>query len=44
LKAIGLDDEVAHGSLRIGLGRFNTKKDVEKILDTVPSIVEDLRK
>lgn len=43
LSAIGLPDEVAHGSLRLGLGRFNTEQDVEKILETLPPIVNELR-
>jgi cysteine desulfurase len=29
LKALGLDDELAHSSLRLGLGRFTTEEDVE---------------
>lgn len=44
LLAIGLKHEDAHGSLRISLGRYNTQDDVEKLLETLPPIVERLRK
>ncbi|MCI0471227.1 MAG: cysteine desulfurase NifS [Candidatus Aminicenantes bacterium] len=44
LLAIGLKHEDAHGSLRISLGRYNTRDDVEKLLETLPPIVERLRK
>jgi len=35
--------EVAHGSLRLSLGRYSTEEDVEKIASTLPGIVERLR-
>lgn len=39
LKAIGLDDDLAHSSLRFGLGRYTTEEQIdytiEKIKDTV---------
>lgn len=44
LLAIGLSKKEAHGSLRLGFGRFNTEKDVEKILKVLPKKVEELRK
>ncbi len=43
LLAIGLPHEVAHGSLRLTLGDYNTMEDVDFILKTVPPIVERLR-
>lgn len=43
LLAIGLPHEKAHGSLRISLGRYNTKEDIEKLIEVLPSIVERLR-
>ncbi len=43
LSAIDKNPEVAHSSIRIGLGRFNTEKDVEKLAETLPDIVESLR-
>ncbi len=43
LIAIGLPHEVAHGSLRLTLGEFNTTEDVDYILDVVPGVIEKLR-
>jgi len=44
LLAIGLKPEEAHGSLRLTLGKQNTKKDVDYVLEVLPEIVETLRK
>ena len=43
LLAIGLPHEVAHGSLRLSFGDYNTMEDVDYILETVPPIIERLR-
>ncbi len=43
LLSIGLPHEIAHGSLRLSLGRYNTEREVEYILETVPPIVQKLR-
>ncbi len=43
LLAIGLRPEDAHGSLRLTLGRENSKEEVEYILETLPKIVKKLR-
>ncbi len=43
LLSIGLPHEVAHGSVRLSLGDYNTEEDVDYILETLPSIVERLR-
>ncbi len=43
LLAIGLPHEKAHGSLRISLGRYNTKEEIEYLIETLPPIVERLR-
>ena len=44
LLAIGLPHEVAHGSLRISFGDYNTMEDVDYILEVLPQIIERLRK
>ena len=43
LMAIGLSHATAHGSLRLTLGRFNTEKDVDVILEKLPQVVDKLR-
>ncbi len=43
LLAIGCPPEIAHGSLRISLGRFTREADVERFLEVFPPIVERLR-
>jgi cysteine desulfurase len=43
LKALGLDDELAHGSLRFGLGRFTTAEEVEIVIEDVERAVHYLR-
>lgn len=43
LLAMGLPHEIAHGSLRLTLGRENTEEDVDFVLQELPGIVERLR-
>ncbi|HQA59499.1 MAG: cysteine desulfurase NifS [Tepidanaerobacteraceae bacterium] len=43
LLAIGLPHEIAHGSLRLTLGRDNTEQDVDYVLEVLPGIVNKLR-
>ncbi len=43
LLSIGCPPEIAHGSLRISLGRFTTEEDVDYFLEVFPPIVERLR-
>lgn len=43
LLSIGIPPEIAHGSLRVSMGRFTTAEDVEYFLDVFPPIVERLR-
>ena len=44
LLAIGRPHEVAHGSLRLTLSKYNTLEEVEKTIEVVPQVVELLRK
>ncbi|MBI4256973.1 aminotransferase class V-fold PLP-dependent enzyme [Candidatus Uhrbacteria bacterium] len=41
--ALGLPYEVAHGSLRLTLGRSTTQEDIDYVLSVLPSLVEKLR-
>ncbi len=43
LLSIGCKPEIAHGSLRISLGRYTTDADVDHFLEVFPPIVERLR-
>lgn len=43
LLAIGLPHEVAHGSLRISIGKYNTKEEVDYLLDSLEEIISRLR-
>ena len=43
LKALGLGDDVAHSSIRFGLGRFNTEAEVNYVAAKVIDIVKKLR-
>jgi cysteine desulfurase len=43
LKALGLGDDVAHSSIRFGLGRFNNKAEVDYVADKIIDVVKKLR-
>lgn len=43
LLAMGICHEIAHGSLRMTLGRGNTEEDIDYVLEELPKIVERLR-
>ncbi len=43
LRAIGVDEELAHTSIRFGIGRFNTVEEVDFVIDLVANKVEKLR-
>lgn len=43
LRAIGLNDELAHSSLRISLGRFTTEEEIDFSIGKIREAVEKLR-
>jgi cysteine desulfurase len=43
LRAIGVDEELAHTSIRFGLGRFNTEEEVDFVIKLVVDKVKKLR-
>ncbi|MBU3958208.1 MAG: cysteine desulfurase [Nanoarchaeota archaeon] len=44
LLALGLKPEEAHGSLRLTMGIYTTKADVDYVVKILPQIIENLRK
>jgi len=44
LIAMGISEEIAHGSIRVTLGRFTTEKEINKFLEVLPPIIKRLRK
>ncbi len=44
LRALGISNEMAYGAVRIGLGRFNTEKEVEYAGERIIASVNKLRK
>jgi cysteine desulfurase len=43
LKALGMGDDLAHSSIRFGIGRFNTQEEVEYAADKLIQVVKKLR-
>ncbi|MDO5444748.1 MAG: cysteine desulfurase NifS [Eubacteriales bacterium] len=43
LLSLGLPHEVAHGSLRLSIGEYNTMEEIDHIIEVVPKVVDYLR-
>ncbi|MEZ4401772.1 MAG: IscS subfamily cysteine desulfurase [Kofleriaceae bacterium] len=43
LRALGIGEELAHTSIRFGIGRFNTEAEIDYTIDVVVTAVERLR-
>jgi cysteine desulfurase len=43
LRALGVDDELAHTSIRFGIGRFTTEEEIDYLIDQVTRAVVKLR-
>jgi len=43
LKALGVGEDLAHTSIRFGLGRFNTEEEVDYVIDKMVQVVSKLR-
>ena len=43
LKALGVGEDLAHTSIRFGLGRFTTQEEVDYVVNRVVEVVSRLR-
>ena len=43
LKALGVGDDLAHSSIRYGIGRFNTEEEIDFVADLTVNTVNRLR-
>jgi cysteine desulfurase len=43
LRAIGVNDDLAHTSIRFGIGRFTTEEEIDYTLDVLAKAVQELR-
>ena len=43
LLSLGIPHEIAHGSLRLSIGEYNTMEQIDHIIEVVPKVVEYLR-
>ena len=43
LRAIGADEDLAHSSIRFGIGRFTTEEEVDYTADKCIKVVDKLR-
>ncbi len=43
LRALGVSEDLAHNSIRFGIGRFNTIEEIDITLDRVENAVKRLR-
>lgn len=40
LRALGAEDDMAHSSIRFGIGRFTTEEEIDFVTDKIVAIVE----
>jgi cysteine desulfurase len=43
LRALGLNDELAHSSIRFTLGRFTTEQEIDHVIDVIRNAIDKLR-
>ena len=43
LLAMGIEPEFAHGTIRFGIGKYNTKEEIDYVIDSVVEVITKLR-
>ena len=43
LRAMGIDDRIAHGAIRFSLSKFTTDAEIDRVLAVLPGIIRKLR-
>jgi cysteine desulfurase len=43
IKAMGIDERVAHGAVRFSLSRYTTDAEIDRTLEVLPEVIERLR-
>ena len=43
LRAMGIDDKLAHGAIRFSLSRYTTDAEVDRALEVIPGVIDRLR-
>ncbi|MFQ3250900.1 IscS subfamily cysteine desulfurase [Glaciecola sp.] len=43
LRALGLNDELAHSSIRFSIGRFTTEEEIDYVIDVIRNAIDKLR-
>ncbi|MEO6334234.1 MAG: cysteine desulfurase family protein [Pyrinomonadaceae bacterium] len=44
IRALGREDDLARGAIRFSFGRFNQPEDIDRVLEVLPSAIENLRR
>jgi len=44
MRAMGIPYTAAHGTIRFSLSRYNTMEEIERVIEAVPPVIEQLRK
>ena len=40
---MGIEPEFAHGTIRFGIGKYNTKEEIDYVIDSVVEVITKLR-
>jgi cysteine desulfurase len=43
LRAMKIDEKIAHGSIRFSLSRYSTQAEIDRVLEVLPPIIQKLR-